>query len=174
MSQSSHKQTRLLRASLSFTDNRALPPLLLKVHSNNFKRIYESCSVRPRPLAQPVGETQRHHRLTSDQLMQPLVSFTQSPNHRFSQNIFCLDTAKMKDSCHWWLTSSNKYRMVGKRGGFWRKLDFEDTLLVQSVAVLILKTGNLAFVPTFSVQVLITAINNRGKGILCGIISSKF
>lgn len=74
----------LLRASLSFSDNRASLLQLLKVHSNNFKRVYESCSVRPCPLAQPVGETQRHHRLASQQLMQPLSNFMQRLNHRFS------------------------------------------------------------------------------------------
>lgn len=44
----------------SSADNRAPPPPFLKVHSNHFKIIYEHCSARACPLAQPVGDTQRH------------------------------------------------------------------------------------------------------------------
>lgn len=54
----------LLCASLGSAHNGAPPPPLLKVHSNHSQIIYEHCSARPCPLAQPVGDTQRHCRPT--------------------------------------------------------------------------------------------------------------
>lgn len=62
----------LLCTSLSSADNRAPPPPFLKVHSNNFKIIYEHCSARACPLAQPVGDTRSHRRLPPALLIQTI------------------------------------------------------------------------------------------------------
>lgn len=108
-----------LCTSLSSADNRAPPPPFLKVHSNNSKIIYEHCSARTCPLAQPVGDTLRHCRLPHALL----------PKSSLYLKCFPLDTWEGKGSCHWGPSSSNTYCMEGRRGCCWRKINFEDKLM---------------------------------------------